>query len=1304
MSEFSLRALAQAGLTVPCPVEHCGEELYPRSLRRHLEGNIHSLSGENLNAALKRARGLTGAVFILPGGGADEQGDMPGAGDEEMPLLEPPLSEILSPAQLRCHFTSLYDADCDAVVAVSVLALRVHLEQPNVSLSLAADAVRAAATLCDDLVLSACRSFVSLADDAPGDTDAGGAARGAADGASWLPWANGTECVLWLLMQKLSLSEDQQALLLLALRLPFFSLAHVPQSAAFYQRVAKELRPTAGRIVVETVKVTPPDTAARATVTCVDVLPPSELLRVALNAPRMFATLRFKPFAFALHDPCADHFPSTLLARRHPLLRLDTADAPAGRLCLGNVVRVGSKVVRIIEFYMAPPPGWTATAAERLCPEKDMVLAFGGEALLTRAAAGSAGALSPPGAPQWHATFGIWRLERVDERHYVSAVTRVLRLVSSSAFDDDWHGGDPDAVRVFFELSDEQPRTVRFVDAAHRAYAPLDTAAGVRIFDGEDSPVLWAGAQAPLAQPWDFTSHAAVDGDHHWTGDVSALPRIVISLAGDSDSANVSHNKTGREASLLRASTSMLSAPRASRHRAPGFSPLAVLPDGVTFASLETVLRDYERLAEGVVFYSTVLCGFVHVTAVLSLCQMDSADRFPQQGLPSHQSLLGPCGGCGVSHESGDDRGSFLHPVSLASLRTDAKALANIGTPGWPATASPYTARLPSFDNFQQLVVGPLHFGILGVLRKGLVLLAKRSVGANGTPLAEYLREPLAALEAALDDDDRHCSWTARVVNFRGIAKSLNGVLTSRLVEVFLFAVNEVVALGRDETRRQRINAMSGLVDFVHGLWYMMQAPSTERSRSEAVRLMVSGVKLLARAFPPATHKGDGARGLHTVLAHLTFHVKVLLHLYATGSNVDDAVVEERHQPMKQRSNNVNRGRRDTWGRTIHSSLHLLHGVCLAFQEQRYGIGLSSRLGAEAAAFSTMQHVAVAHLVWGSPLYSDAVEVVVRSADDISPRPFIQAPAVAACAPLGCWCCPAFMALPPLVVWRRSRVTGDILCTFGVGGVPTEPREPSSPQCGLPDDRWRLLEDSFSAAFPGASNVAAQLRAYGGLKLPGIASPVRIGDWVLLDRAQTLSAWRLVQVNGANDAVVDWAASTLDPLEATGDDYQFWPELFVAARVRDICAVISGGVAYTMFTPIYYEFKRGSGPRGENAAAYARDTGGRTNRPVGTGSWILERWMGAAGAKEDEMPLPTSLIRRVPNIAHYCTLDGCGEATACKHAMYEGLPRIVRMVVTSGCTCSAKKKAARRIVHNCGNNDLWLLSPFDMGNKSRVRW
>ena len=157
------------------------------------------------------------------------------------------------------------------------------------------------------------------------------------------------------------------------------------------------------------------------------------------------------------------------------------------------------------------------------------------------------------------------------------------------------------------------------------------------------------------------------------------------------------------------------------------------------------------------------------------------------------------------------------------------------------------------------------------------------------------------------------------------------------------------------------------------------------------------------------------------------------------------------------------------------------------------------------------------------------------------------------------------------------------------------------------------------------------------------------------------------------------------------------------AIVRDIFAVNFGGVTYTMFTPIYYEFKPGNGRACENSRAYARDTA-RPGRPVGTRSWILERWMGVGEAKEDEMPLPTSLIRRVPNVVHACTLDGCGQAEACQHAMYEGRPRVVRMAMASGCTCSAKAKRVRRIVHKCSSNDLWLLSPFDLGNKGRVQW
>jgi hypothetical protein len=211
-----------------------------------------------------------------------------------------------------------------------------------------------------------------------------------------------------------------------------------------------------------------------------------------------------------------------------------------------------------------------------------------------------------------------------------------------------------------------------------------------------------------------------------------------------------------------------------------------------------------------------------------------------------------------------------------------------------------------------------------------------------------------------------------------------------------------------------------------------------------------------------------------------------------------------------------------------------------------------------------------------------------------------------------------------------------------------------------------------------------------------------VGDWVLLDRSQVLAAWKLLKPDSV-DPVVDLAAAKLDPLIAVEDDYQFWPERFVAARVRDIYSVNFGGVTYTVFTPIYYEFVPTNGACGENVQAYSRDTT-RQGRPVGTRSWIIQRWMGVNDALEDEMPLPTSVIRRVPNIVHACTVGGCEQAEACKHAMYVGLPRVVRVLLTSGCTCSAKAKRVRRIVHSCKDNDRWLISPFDMGNKGHVQW
>ena len=286
----------------------------------------------------------------------------------------------------------------------------------------------------------------------------------------------------------------------------------------------------------------------------------------------------------------------------------------------------------------------------------------------------------------------------------------------------------------------------------------------------------------------------------------------------------------------------------------------------------------------------------------------------------------------------------------------------------------------------------------------------------------------------------------------------------------------------------------------------------------------------------------------------------------------------------------------------------------------------------------------------------------------------------------------------------RSTVAGDISLTFGVGGVPTEARNMQATQT-LPADRWQLTRQAFIAAFPGAAAAADTMREFGGLKLPGIATPVRVGDWVLLDRAKVLSAW-VLQKPDSRDDIVDKAAATYDPLIAVEDDYQFWPERYVAERVRDVFAVQVGGACYSMFTPVYFEFKdapKGT-PAGENLIAYARDTARGAARPVGTQSWILERWMGGEGALLDETPLPTSLICRVPNVVHACTTLGCRSDEACVHSMYTGLPEPVRTMLTGRCSCSAKAKRARRIVHNCKDNDLWLLSPFDLGNKSRVQW
>ena len=310
MAELSFRALADAGVLVTCPLPNCGDQLHPRALRRHLEGQKHRLAGEELLDSCKRARCLP-CAFTLSGGATNAELEaVTPIADAGMLSLALPTVPV-SPEQLRLYFSSFYDADGGCPVAVATLALRVHLDEPNVSIEHAAEAVRSAALLCDDLVLSACGAFVSRADTLPtgGEQPTVSGGPCCADGASWLPWANATECVLWLLFHKLALSEEQQAVVLQTLRLPCFRLAHVPLSPAFYQRVAKDIRPCVGRVVVET------PTEADMTV---DVLLPSELIRVAVNAPRMFSTLRFKPFAYDVHDPCADHFNSSRLARAIP--------------------------------------------------------------------------------------------------------------------------------------------------------------------------------------------------------------------------------------------------------------------------------------------------------------------------------------------------------------------------------------------------------------------------------------------------------------------------------------------------------------------------------------------------------------------------------------------------------------------------------------------------------------------------------------------------------------------------------------------------------------------------------------------------------------------------------------------------------------------------------------------------------------------------------------------------------------------------------------------------------------------------
>jgi hypothetical protein len=607
-----------------------------------------------------------------------------------------------------------------------------------------------------------------------------------------------------------------------------------------------------------------------------------------------------------------------------------------------------------------------------------------------------------------------------------------------------------------------------------------------------------------------------------------------------------------------------------------------------------------------------------------------------------------------------------------------------------------------------QVVVGPLHAYVLGTMRKALRLMVKR-FGMAGRELSVQQKAAMCALEASLADADRHCIWTQRVGSFRAVVPFLNGVLTKRVLEVFIFSAPELLQVGASTsvTLQQRRDAMAGLITYMHGFRQCFQVPLTERAKAHASANLAAGVRLMHKAFPPNARKGEGANGMCSILPHVSLHSNLYLTLLGSALNVDDGVCEERHQGIKMHSENVNRGNRDSWAKTVFTASTRDHALQLAFCEHRYGQDFQYRMGDAAVAFTREPSAVVGALVWRSASYAAAVEVVTRDAGVLSARPAMDVPAIAACALLRCWCCPAYTEEPPLVVWRRKDGVG-IASTYGVGGVPAQPLPGGDGAAlALNPERGAQLLLSFQKIYPGVpAPPLSCFHAFKSVKLPGLGKAVPVGEWVLLDRDKLASHIRNLDPAAVDDDAAR-AAATLDPRLAVPDDYFNWPDRYWLARVREVWSVLVDGVHYPLFTPIYYEFPKTTGRAPAGAvAAWLRDTDGAKGCGVGTQCWMVRPWTGLPGSKADEAPVPTSLIMRVPNVVHFCKGSSCKVKAACQHQVHAGLTGAVAVMEARGCHCTDAQRNVMRPVHQCSgaDNNMWLVSPFDFGNKGVVQW
>lgn len=90
---------------------------------------------------------------------------------------------------------------------------------------------------------------------------------------------------------------------------------------------------------------------------------------------------------------------------------------------------------------------------------------------------------------------------------------------------------------------------------------------------------------------------------------------------------------------------------------------------------------------------------------------------------------------------------------------------------------------------------------------------------------------------------------------------------------------------------------------------------------------------------------------------------------------------------------------------------------------------------------------------------------------------------------------------------------------------------------------------------------------------------------------------------------------------------------------------------------------------------------------------------------DDMLPLPLPLVRRLPNVVHYCN-RACevSKEDVCRHGIYKDLPAKLQSLAKRTCHCKPKAFTAR-MVHACAaGQKLWMLSEVEANGSGRVRW